>query len=144
MPGPTPPPQFIWATRGRSWGFRFLVDGGITDPLSEYEHAFGDLRDAPTAWRREPGLVALRFPDPQGRRDTAGRVIPHEFILFDAMARVVDSVDSGIREVWPLVSEVYAQFWDAEHPPAPSDVQGALRRCESAERSDAERNRSSD
>lgn len=134
-------PRFIWATRGRSWGFRFLVDGGITDPLPEYERVFGDLRDTPTVWRRELGRVALRFPDPLGRRDTAGRVIPHEFILFDALAEAVASVDSGIREVWPLVSEAYAQFWEAENPPPPSVVQDALRRCEAH---DAERERFSE
>ena len=66
----------IWATRGRTWGFRFLLSVGLSDPLPDYERAFGDLRDAPTAWLRQDGQVALRFPDPLGRQDSAGRVIP--------------------------------------------------------------------
>ena len=29
--------RLIWATRGRSWGFRFLLKGGLSDPLMAYE-----------------------------------------------------------------------------------------------------------
>lgn len=107
----------IWATRGRTWGFRFLVDAGLGDPLQDYERAFVDLRDEPAAWSRHDGLVALRFPDPLRRQDSAGRVIPHEFVLFGDLAAAVDSVEDGLREVWPLVSEFYASVWDAPHPP---------------------------
>jgi len=119
-PGSTPP--LIWATRGRSWGFRFLLDAGLGDPLPEYERAFGELRDAPTAWRRDGGHVALRFPDPLGRRDAAGRVIPHEFVLFGRLADAVGSVDEGVREVWPLVAEAYAGVWEASDPPTAADL----------------------
>ena len=47
----TYPDSVIWATRGRTWGFRFLLDAGLSDPLADYERAFGDLRGAPTASR---------------------------------------------------------------------------------------------
>ncbi|OZE81139.1 hypothetical protein CH305_11195 [Rhodococcus sp. 15-649-2-2] len=107
---------FIWATRGRNWGFRFLCDAGLIDPLPAYERAFKDLRDAPTAWCREGGEVALRFPDPLGRRDSARRVIPHEFVIFGDLATAVDSVEDGLDEVWPLVSEVYASIWESPNP----------------------------
>lgn len=107
----------IWATRGRSWGFRFLLDAGLGDPLPDYERAFGDLRDAPTAWRRQDGRVALRFPDPLGRQDSAGRVIPHEFVLSGDLAAAVDSVEDGLNQVWPLVSEMYARVWETPNPP---------------------------
>lgn len=109
--------SIMWATRGRNWGFRFLFDAGLSDPLPDYERAFGDLRDEPTAWRRHDGCVALRIPDPLGRRDSAGRVIPHEFVLYGDLAATVESVDDGLRKVWPLVSEVYASVWDASTPP---------------------------
>ena len=33
----------IWATRGRTWGFRFLRDGGLEDPLDTYEEAFAGI-----------------------------------------------------------------------------------------------------
>jgi len=118
--------RIIWATRGRAWGFRFLLDAGLSDPLPDYERAFGELKDAPTAWRRESGYVALRIPDPLGRRDTAGRVIPHEFVIFGPLADTVDSVEDGVNHVWPLVAEAYAQAWDAEHPPSGAELRRSV------------------
>ncbi|KIQ20468.1 hypothetical protein RU01_02130 [Rhodococcus sp. MEB064] len=106
----------IWATRGRDWGFRFLLDAGLSDPLPSYERAFGDVGDATTAWRRGDGHVALRIEDPLGRRDSAGRVIPHEFVIFGDLAGVVDSVGDGLLEVWPLVSERYSGIWNTSNP----------------------------
>lgn len=123
---PTVPTRLIWATRGRSWGFRFMLDAGLSDPLLDYERAFGDLKDAPTAWMREAGRVALRFPDPLRRRDSAGRIIPHEFIVFGDLGLAIDSVESGVREIWPLVADTYSRFWDADHPPSDADVNGIL------------------
>jgi hypothetical protein len=110
--------RLIWVTRGRSWGFRFLLDAGLSDPLPDYERAFADLRDAPTAWRRESGQVALRIPDPLGRKDASGRIIPHEFVIFGDLADAVDSVEDGLRTVWPLVADAYASIWEASGPPA--------------------------
>ena len=60
--------RFIWATRGRTWGFRFLRKGGLVDPLGVYEATFSKVGDQPEAWRRVADKVALRFPDPDGRR----------------------------------------------------------------------------
>jgi hypothetical protein len=120
--GPAPPAGLIWATRGRSWGFRFLLDAGLPDPLPDYERAFADLDEGPTAWRREAGCVALRIPDPLGRRDTAGRVIPHEFVIFGVLADSVESVGDGVRVVWPLVAAAYAGVWNADDPPAASEL----------------------
>lgn len=108
--------SIIWATRGRDWGFRFLLDAGLDDPLPEYECAFEGLEDAPDAWRQIGRCVALRFPDPLGRRDAAGRVIPHEFVLFDSDTQGVESVADGLNKVWPLVSETYAHIWDMPDP----------------------------
>ena len=62
--------EFIWATRGRTWGFRFLRTAGRVDPLKLYEAAFrGDLdsagnipkrrcynRDPVSAIRRDVGM----------------------------------------------------------------------------------------
>lgn len=111
------PESLIWATRGRTWGFQFLLDAGLSDPLPAYERAFASLRDAPTAWRRQDGHVALRISDPLARPDSAGRVIPHEFVIFGDLAAAVDSVDDGLDKVWPLVSETYARIWAAPNPP---------------------------
>lgn len=116
------PEQVVWATRGRSWGFRFLLDGGLDDPLPAYERAFADLRDAPTAYRREGTRVALRIQDPWGRRDASGRPIPHEFVLLGELADVVHSVEDGLASVWPLVADAYATTWDGPNPPAAEDL----------------------
>jgi hypothetical protein len=116
-PGSSHAERIIWATRGQSWGFRFLLDAGLSDPLADYERAFGELRDAPTVWRREGGHVALRIPDPLGRQDAAGRVIPHEFVVFGDLADAVNSVEDGLRTIWPLVSETYASVWKSADPP---------------------------
>jgi hypothetical protein len=103
-----------------------MLDAGLSDPLPDYERAFGDVKDAPTAWMREAGRVALRFPDPLGRRDSAGRIIPHEFIVFGDLGLAIDSVESGVREIWPLVADTYSRFWDADRPPSDADVRGIL------------------
>ena len=112
----------IWATRGRSWGFRFLLDGGLSDPLPAYERIFANLEGEPKTWRRAAGMVALRFPDPLGRRDAAGRVIPHEFVVFGALVDEIDSVELGLQRVWPRVAGAYARVWDAERPPSTADL----------------------
>lgn len=119
---PSRPTQLIWATRGRSWGFRFLLDAGFADPLPEYERAFTGLSDGVTAWRQERHYVALRFPDPPRRRDAAGRVIPHEFVVFGDLADAVGSVGEGIQRIWPLVDPAYARIWDADATPTAADL----------------------
>ncbi len=117
------PTQLIWATRGHSWGFRFLLDAGFDDPLAEYERAFADVTDGPTACAISGGRVALRFPDPQGRRDSAGRSIPHEFVLIGELARQVRSVDDGLRQVWPFVEDAFARTWMLPTAPQAADLQ---------------------
>lgn len=105
--------RLIWATRGRTWGFRFLSDGGFEDPLPVYDSAFAGLGDELDAWQRVGDKVALRFADPLGRKDRAGRVIPHEFVVFRPLADEIRSVEDGRRLVWDLVSAEYARLWEA-------------------------------
>lgn len=110
--------RLVWATRGRSWGFRFLLDGGLQDPLTVYERCVADLGDAAAAWDRSANAVAIRLPDPAGRRDASGRLIPHEFVLLGPCVEEINSVEDGLRLIWPLVAEFYASVWEAERPPA--------------------------
>ena len=110
--------EFIWATRGRRWGFRFLRTGGLADPLEAYEAAFSSIGDQPEAWRRLNNTVALRFPDPDGRQDGAGRVIPHDFVLFGAWAEGVDSLENGIQRIWPVVKDEFERVWLDPQPTA--------------------------
>jgi hypothetical protein len=111
--------SLIWATRGRSWGFRFLRSGGFEDPLTVYETAFSGVEDRSEACRRLaetatlPEMVALRFPDPSGRRDQAGRVIPHDFVVLRPLADEVDSVEDGRQLIWPLVARDFERVWGA-------------------------------
>ena len=108
--------KFIWATRGRTWGFRFLEDGGYVDPLSMYEDTFSEIGNQPQDWGRVAGRVALRFPDPEGRQDAAGRVIPHEFVIFRPEADQIDSLDEGFQLIWPKVEARFEDVWDRTEP----------------------------
>jgi hypothetical protein len=110
--------RLIWATRGRSWGFRFLLNGGFADPLPTFERAFKGVEDEPTCCHRTQGAVALRLSDPLGRRDASGRVIPHEFVVIGDRADTIKSVKEGLQIIWPLTRETYALVWDSERPPA--------------------------
>ena|SRR3712207_3186476 len=116
--------SLIWATRGRTWGFRFLRTGGFEDPLPVYETAFSEVEGRSEAWRRvartatHPEMVALRFPDPSGRRDQAGRVIPHDFVVLHPLANQIDSVEDGRQLVWPLVAADFERIWEVHKPPS--------------------------
>ena len=124
----------IWATRGRTWGFRFLLDGDYPDPLPAYDRVFSDLEDEPRLCVRVGAQVALRFPDPLDRRDAAGRVIPHDFVILEPLADEepladkINSVDDGLQKVWPLVSDVFARVWDTPGPPDAATIRTAIQR----------------
>lgn len=123
MTEPHPPADLIWATRGRHWGFRFLLDAGLPDPLPQYEAAFAGVPEAESAWRRDDDRVALRLQDPLHRNDASGRVIPHEFVILDGLAERINSIDRGIELVWPLVAEAYAKVWDSLDAPTAKDLE---------------------
>lgn len=116
--------RIVWATRGRSWGFRFLLDGGHADPLPAYDRAFAGTEGETTVCRRVGPLLALRFPDPEGRQDQAGRAIPHDVVVEGASANAVHSLDDGVRLVWPLLAESFEQVWETPRPPASIDTGG--------------------
>ena len=124
----------IWATRGRSWGFRFLLDGDYPDPLPAYERVFSVIEDEPRLCVRVGAQLALRFPDPLDRRDSAGRVIPHDFVILEPLdneaplAGKINSVDDGLQKIWPLVSEVFAGVWNKPRPPDAATIRTAIQR----------------
>lgn len=117
--------KLIWVTRGRSWGFRFLLNGGYSDPLRAYETAFAELEGELEACQRVGERVALRFPDPLSRKDAAGRIIPHDFVVFEPLANDIHTLNDGLQRVWPLVADIYARAWD-ESPPSTNSVQAAI------------------
>jgi hypothetical protein len=110
---------FIWASRGRTWGVRFLHTGGLENPLSVYEEAFATVGDQPTVWKRVGNLCALRFLDPQGRRDGAGRVIPLEFVLMGPWADEIGSPEEARERLWQAVAEEFERVWAESEPPTP-------------------------
>lgn len=107
--------SFIWATRGRSWGFTFLETAGLDDPLPEYERVTSALASS-AGVARVGEAVAVKFRDPEGRRDRSGRPIPHGFVLYDDLARQVGDLDDARRVIWPLVAARYALLWDVADP----------------------------
>lgn len=117
--------KLIWATRGRTWGFRFLRADGVEDPLLEYDKYFSEIGDAPAAYHRDGDTVALRFPDPEGRKDASGRVIPHEFVVYADRspydASWIYSVEDGFANVWPEVKDRFDKIWDGPDPIATPD-----------------------
>lgn len=111
----------IWATRGRDWGFTFLRRGGTRDPLVLYEKVFSGMGAASTACHRSADTLGVRFPDPLGRRDGAGRIISHEFVLTGADADAIATTNDAVRIIWPRVADEYAQVWDSPRLPVPFD-----------------------
>lgn len=107
---------FIWATRGKNWGFRFLRTAGRSNPLEVYEAAFSGAEDTTEAFQVKADTVAFRFLDPDKRRDAAGRAIPHEFVLFPPLPGKVSSVEDGFHLVWPLVKDDFARDWEQPQP----------------------------
>lgn len=107
----------IWATRGRNWGFRFLRNGGFTDPLPAYDAAFTGIVAVPSAYKRVGTTVAVRFPDPHGRRDAAGRLIPHDLVVFPPLSNDVHTVEDALEKVWPLIATEYDDAWSSDTPP---------------------------
>lgn len=108
--------KLIWATRGRDWGYRFLLDGGYDDPLTVYDEVFADIGDASEVCRRLGDRVALRFPDPDGRQDFSGRLISHDFVVFAPAADLITTTDDGRRLVWAVVADNYERDYPRQRP----------------------------
>lgn len=111
------PGSFIWATRGRHWGFRFLRDGGYTDPLPAYEEAFAQVSERRKVSELVGDELVVRFPDPTGRIDRAGRPILHDFVIRHTDTGQLPSLTDAPGLAWAAVSAEYARLWDSD--PAP-------------------------
>lgn len=102
----------IWLTRGKSWGFRFLRDGGFEDPLPEYERVFREVPDGSPAMASSRHVIGVRFPDPDRRQDAAGRLITHEVVIYPPFSDGITTVRDAVARVWPIISAEYAERWD--------------------------------
>jgi hypothetical protein len=82
-----------------------------------YEEAFSEVGDQPEAFRRVANNVVLRFPDPNGRRDAAGRIIPHDFVLIGRWADGINSLEDGRQRIWHEVADDFEDVWNKPDPP---------------------------
>lgn len=104
--------NIIWVTRGESWGFRFLKDGGNCNALEVYEKAFEGAAGLPSVFQTRNDTVAVRFADPLGRKDRSGRLIPHDFVVSGKDAEMLTSFDAARVALWSKVKDEYADLWD--------------------------------
>jgi hypothetical protein len=118
--------EYLWSTRGLQWDFRLRHKPSIPcrDWLSVYEDAFNRSDDLDFFAKKEVLIdgrselcVALRFPDPEGRRDEATRVIPHEFVVFGELAERIQDNQQGKELLWSIVKEEYDRIYALENPP---------------------------
>lgn len=110
------PGSYIWATRGREWGFRFLRDGGYPDPLTAYEAAFDGIAHQRSLVRQVGDVIAIRLPDPEGRKDHARRLISHDFVIRETASTALPDVTIAARAAWGSVADEYDDIWDADLP----------------------------
>lgn len=109
--------NIIWATRGKAWGFRFLRADDCADPLQVYEVAFAGTGSNPEVFQKNAGNTAVRFPDPDGRRDRSGRVIPHEFVVSAPESCGLETLEDARSALWREVKDRYAAVWDQPSGP---------------------------
>lgn len=104
--------KLLWATRGYRWGFRFIQDDGEGDPLPRFEAAFARVPASGPALEKSVDQVAVRFTDPEGRLDFAGRPIMHEIVVWDLAGNVPATAEEAKSFIWPLMASRYAEYWD--------------------------------
>ncbi|WP_430591393.1 hypothetical protein [Humidisolicoccus flavus] len=62
-------------------------------------------------------FAVLRFADPEGRQDSAGRLIPHEFVLIKGDYPHFTSLNQARDFIWPQVLDEYALVWNSDVAP---------------------------
>ena len=76
--------------------------------MTEYERAFGSSYEKASHFEKlTDGRVAATFADPKGRKDFAGRTIPHQVVIPASMANGINSVDDVVNKVWPTLEQSY-------------------------------------
>lgn len=110
------PISVIHATRGKERGFGFLANGGLKDPLREWDHV-GNINEFNGNQFQRYGKnlekAAVVFDDPHGRKDAAGRVIPHLVILPKEHAKDVHDFEGAKKKAWNLVKDDFNSLYDS-------------------------------
>lgn len=110
------PTSIIHSSRGHSKGFHFLERGGLNNPLLERDIAkVSDSTPIGTFKRYGNNLekAFVSFHDPLGRRDAAGRVIPHEVFLPKHLADGVNTHEEAVKVAWPLLKDKFDAMYKA-------------------------------
>jgi hypothetical protein len=109
------PTDIIHATRARTKGFEFRKKGGLPDAFVEWQKN-DDGSSLGAAFKRygdRSEKVVGTFLDPLGRKDQAGRVIPHTVILPEHLAKGVHNADDLFNKAWPLIKDDFEKFYDS-------------------------------
>lgn len=104
--------KFIWATRGKFWGFRLIKWPEGVDPFSEYENMFNQVGPNDELFFDSGDAAGVRVFDPLARCDQFGRLILHEFVIYEPDQFGVRSLETFWNIVWPEVSREYDAMWD--------------------------------
>ena len=116
----TEPSDLIFATRTRGQGISFVRKGNLPDPLLEYDRGFGSDSGEKNVFRRygdNNEKIAVSFDDPDGRKDHAGRVIPHEVIIPKSMSAGINTHAEAVAKAWSILGPKYSEDYDKEINP---------------------------
>ena len=110
------PTSLVFSTRTKNKGFSIYDKGGLSNPFGALESAgmiTGRNELQPGNIRKlKDGSVAAVMHDPRGRKDSAGRVIPHSMIIPKSMSAGIDSISDVASKIWPLLEDRYAAMYD--------------------------------
>ena len=106
-------------TRGYDIGSLPLLKGGSSDPIvartrspldTMYESATknGEMK----RYGDNLEKIAALFLDPKARKDSHGRIISHEVLIPEDLAKGINNIDDVKTKIWPMISENYDRFFE--------------------------------
>jgi hypothetical protein len=115
------PEHILWSTRGLDWGFSLVLVPKLKcqDWLRVRDAIFGGSSNDGDFFKRDSiGLcgsreeyAAVRFLDPKGRKDRAGRVIPHEFVIFGPSSNPFNDGATLKEAAWKQAESCYKEIF---------------------------------
>jgi hypothetical protein len=106
--------NILWSTAGRDWEFRFLLEPKQCDDWVAYHRSIFQPSATNETDINHGSILSgsvlytsVVFLDPEGRKDSAGRVIPHEVaVIGEHLDR-----DNLKNLLWEKLSGVYSQLY---------------------------------
>lgn len=99
-------------TRTKNRGFSVFNDGNHPKPMTMANKIMGDDWDTSDKLMDTDRGLGVLLTDPEGRKDRAGRDIPHLIIMPNSMRDEIRSVDDVREKVWPALKDDYAAVYD--------------------------------